>query len=59
MGRTGGVMHTTRGTTWHGIGGGGEKPFFNTYDRSIAGRDHEWVKDALTVKVAMFHRMGM
>ena len=52
-------MHTTRGTTWHGIGGGGEKPFFNTYDRSIAGRDHEWVKDALTVKVAMFHRMGM
>ena len=25
----------------------------------IAGRDHEWVHDALTVMVAMFLRMGL
>ena len=25
----------------------------------IVGQDHEWVQDALSVTVAMFHRMGL
>ena len=28
-------------------------------DGRIAGRDHEWVQNALTVTVAMFRRMGL
>ena len=32
---------------------------FNVDDVRIAGWDHEWVQDALTVTVAMFQRMGL
>ena len=32
---------------------------FNADDGRIAGRDHEWVKDAMTVRVAMFRQMGL
>ena len=32
---------------------------FNADDGSIAGRDHEWVQETLTVTVAMFQRMGL
>ena len=31
---------------------------FYADDRRIAGRDHEWVQDALIVTVALFRRMG-
>ena len=32
---------------------------FNVDDRKIAGPDHKWVQDSLTVTVAMFRRMGL
>ena len=32
---------------------------FYAYGGRIAGRDHEWVQDALTMMVAMFQRMGL
>ena len=32
---------------------------FYVYEGRIAGQYHEWVQDALTVKVAMFRRMGL
>ena len=32
---------------------------FYTDGGSIAGQDHEWIKDALTLRVAMFCRMGL
>ena len=32
---------------------------FYANDGGIAGQDHEWVQDVLTVTVAMFHRMGL
>ena len=32
---------------------------FYVDDGRIAGRDHEWLQDALTVTVAMFRRMGL
>ena len=40
----------------HGMGweAGERNLVFYTDDRSIAGQDHEWVQDALTVAVAMF-----
>ena len=38
----------------------GDRNFvFYVNDGKIAGRDHEWVKDTLTVTVAMFRRMGL
>ena len=33
--------------------------FFYVDDGRIAGRDHEWVQDALAVTVAMFWQMGI
>ena len=52
-------MNPAGGTTQHGIGGRGDKPFIYVYARKILGRDHEWVQDALTVTVAMFRRMEL
>ena len=38
----------------------GDRNFvFYAYYGRIAGRDHEWVQDALTVTVAMLRRMGI
>ena len=52
-------MQPAGGTAQHGMGGGGEKLVFYADDRRIAGWDHEWVQDALTVTVAMLGRMGL
>ena len=46
-----------RRTAWDGRQGRGI--FFYTDDGRIAGQDYKWVKDALTVTVAMFWQMGL
>ena len=45
----------------HGMGwaAGKRNLVFYADDGRIAGRDHDWVQDDLTVELAMFQRMGM
>ena len=45
----------------HGLGweAGERNVIFYADDDRIAGQDHEWVQDALSVTVAMFRRMGL
>ena len=45
----------------HGLGweAGERNVIFYADDDTIAGQDHEWVQDALSVTVAMFRRMGL
>ena len=45
----------------HGVGwaAGERNLIFYADDGRIGGRDHIWVKDALTVSVVMFRRMGL
>ena len=41
------------------MGGGERNLVFYSDDSRIAGQDHEWVQDALTLMVAVLRRMGI
>ena len=45
-----------RGMVWEA---GARNLVFNVDNGRIAGRDHEWVQDNLTVRLAMFRWMGL
>ena len=41
------------------MGGGERNLIFYVNNGRIAGRDHKWFQDSLSVMVAMFQRMGL